>query len=219
MPGKRIRSYEGSDILIKYDPNRCIHAAECVQGLGQVFNPDAKPWIDADGAPAEDIVTVIGKCPTGALSCETRGLVQHDPPSVPTPVKLSMCADGPIYVHGTFALMTPGGEATEAEPRLALCRCGASSSKPYCDNAHAGERFVDAGDIQAEGGEVSGEEGSLTMTPLPNGPVLLRGPFVLTSADGSRVFRGNKAALCRCGESAKKPFCDGVHSKIGFQAE
>jgi len=79
--------------------------------------------------------------------------------------------------------------------------------------------FYDAGMVQAGSTDSSGTEGSLTITPLPNGPVLLRGPFVLTSADGSCVFEGEKAALCRCGKSANKPFCDGAHARIEFQAE
>ena len=218
MSGKRTRSYEGSDITIRYDPDRCIHAAECVRGLGSVFDPDVNPWIDADGAPPEDIVSVIHRCPTGALSHETRGQVRVDPPTVPNPVELSMCADGPIYVHGDFVLSSPDGESTDQDTRLALCRCGASESKPYCDNAHANIEFCDAGMVQGENSDLSGGDGNLTITPLPNGPVLLRGPFVLTSADGSCEFQGEKAALCRCGESAKKPFCDGTHSRIGFQA-
>ena len=87
MSSKRIRSYEGSDITISYDPIRCIHAAECVKGLRRVFNPDAKPWIDADGAPAEDIASVIHRCPTGALSYKTHEQVETEAPSIPTPVK------------------------------------------------------------------------------------------------------------------------------------
>ena len=219
MSSKRIRSYEGSDITISYDPIRCIHAAECVKGLRSVFNPDAKPWIDADGAPAEDIANVIHRCPTGALSYETREQVKTEAPSIPTPVELSMCADGPIYVHGNFVLNSPGSESTDRDTRLALCRCGASKSKPYCDNSHVNVEFYDAGMVLAGSNDSPGTEGSLTITPLPNGPVLLQGPFVLTSADGSCEFQGEKAALCRCGESANKPFCDGAHARIEFQAE
>lgn len=218
MSGKRIRSYEGSDITIRYDPKRCIHAAECVQGLGRVFDPSAKPWINADGAPPAEIAEVVHRCPTGALTYEVHGRNQVDPSAIPTPVELSMCADGPIYVHGSFVVSSPSGQSAAGDTRLALCRCGASDTKPYCDNSHVNIEFSDAGMVETRTRESDGKDESLTVTLLPNGPVLLRGPFVLTSADGSSVFEGEKAALCRCGESANKPFCDGVHSKIGFQA-
>jgi CDGSH-type Zn-finger protein len=54
----------------------------------------------------------------------------------------------------------------------------------------------------------------------PSGPLLVRGPIVLKDVDGNQIDLGGKAvvALCRCGGSTAKPFCDGTHSKIGFQA-
>ncbi len=220
MSETRIRSYEGADITVRYDAGRCIHAAECVRGLRRVFDSDAKPWIDPDAAPADDIVDVIHKCPTGALSYERADESRSEaPPAVPSPVELMICADGPIYVHGDLELMSGDGESKGRETRLALCRCGASANKPFCDNSHTGVKFLDAGEISTDRDDNLASAGNLVITPLPNGPVLLRGPFVLTSADGSRVFRGEKAALCRCGESANKPFCDGVHARIGFQSD
>ena len=54
----------------------------------------------------------------------------------------------------------------------------------------------------------------------PNGPYLVSGAFDLSDADGNPVPTEGKAvvALCRCGGSVTKPFCDGTHSKIGFDA-
>lgn len=49
-----------------------------------------------------------------------------------------------------------------------------------------------------------------------NGPYIVEGEFTLTDANGQPVAV-KKAALCRCGGSTTKPFCDGTHSKIGFQ--
>ena len=55
----------------------------------------------------------------------------------------------------------------------------------------------------------------------PNGPYLIEGPIALTNAAGKSFDTGvNKnIALCRCGASGNKPFCDGTHAKIGFVAE
>ena len=50
-----------------------------------------------------------------------------------------------------------------------------------------------------------------------NGPYIVEGEFTLTDMNGNPV-QVKKAALCRCGGSTSKPFCDGTHSKIGFQA-
>ena len=58
----------------------------------------------------------------------------------------------------------------------------------------------------------------VTVTPLPNGPYLILGPITLIDAEG-RPFsvEGEKVALCRCGASSTKPFCDGTHAQIGFR--
>lgn len=217
MSGKRARSYEGSEITVRYDVDRCIHAAECVRGLGRVFDPDARPWVDPDGASADEIVEVVSRCPTGALSYVRPEEQSGAHPAVPTPAELSVCPDGPIYAHGEFALLTVGGAPAGRETRLALCRCGASANKPFCDNSHVEAGFEDPAEFQRDSAADPAAADVVTMTVLPNGPVLLRGSFILTGADGACEFRGDKAALCRCGESANKPFCDGAHSRVGFQ--
>ena len=56
------------------------------------------------------------------------------------------------------------------------------------------------------------------ITVLKNGPLLVNGPVELKDAEGNAYSIGESFALCRCGASTKKPFCDGTHSKIGFQA-
>ena len=48
----KVRKYEGEKITVKYEVARCIHAGECAYGLKAVFNPDRKPWVDADAADA-----------------------------------------------------------------------------------------------------------------------------------------------------------------------
>jgi len=52
-----------------------------------------------------------------------------------------------------------------------------------------------------------------------NGPYLVSGPVIIQDADGNEYpVKKQTVALCRCGGSTNKPFCDGTHSKIGFQA-
>ncbi len=57
---------------------------------------------------------------------------------------------------------------------------------------------------------------SITIKIRDNGPLVVEGEFRLVDANGIEVPI-KKAALCRCGGSTTKPFCDGTHSKIGFQ--
>lgn len=58
-----------------------------------------------------------------------------------------------------------------------------------------------------------------TITPRDNGPYIVRGPLKLLDAEGNEfTVDGDTVFLCRCGGSANKPFCDGTHKKINFQA-
>ncbi|MHB8215062.1 MAG: CDGSH iron-sulfur domain-containing protein [Candidatus Sulfotelmatobacter sp.] len=57
-----------------------------------------------------------------------------------------------------------------------------------------------------------------TIQVLPKGPYLVAGKFALLDASGKKIEAGEKIALCRCGASTTKPFCDGTHTKIGFDA-
>jgi hypothetical protein len=52
-----------------------------------------------------------------------------------------------------------------------------------------------------------------TVTVYPNGPMVLRGDFVITDVDGNEFDGGRIVALCRCGRSAVKPWCDGSHKR------
>jgi len=56
------------------------------------------------------------------------------------------------------------------------------------------------------------------MTLIPNGPVKLTGPIEIVSATGETVERCTEVFLCRCGGSARKPYCDGTHKRIGFRS-
>jgi CDGSH-type Zn-finger protein len=63
------------------------------------------------------------------------------------------------------------------------------------------------------------EDPSASVTVCEDGPLLLRGRFTLLTQDGAVVDPGRATvALCRCGRSAIKPFCDGTHKVVGFQA-
>lgn len=63
-----IQSYTNGDVTVTYDPEVCTHAARCVKGLPGVFDIKRKPWIDVDGAAAEEIAAQVAKCPSGALT-------------------------------------------------------------------------------------------------------------------------------------------------------
>lgn len=61
------KRYTGKDIDVFFSAEICAHAAKCVKGLPEVFDLKKKPWVNADGAEADEIAKVIDQCPSGAL--------------------------------------------------------------------------------------------------------------------------------------------------------
>ena len=130
-------------------------------------------------------------------------------------------ADGPLHLTGRIRIERPDGAAEDTDEAF-LCRCGASREKPYCDDSHHGAGFTDPGVIQGGrlvpvAGTDAGSDGSVTIVCAADGPLLVRGPLTVVGEDGG-TSRGHKGALCRCGESSAKPFCDGTHRGCGFTA-
>lgn len=218
MRKPKIFAYEGEEVLVEYEARRCIHAEECVKGLPGVFERDRRPWIDPDQASAAEIIEVVGRCPTGALRANSReGALEGASPATNT---LQVLPNGPLYVEGKLELTETDGDLRK-EYRIALCRCGESRNKPFCDKSHVEAGFTDDGSLgdatltPAEGGDVD----PLVLSTVNNGPVLFRGPLEIRGSDREVCQSGGKGALCRCGASANKPYCDGSHVGAGFVAD
>ena len=60
--------YSNREITVYWDQSKCVHAGVCFTYLRRVFNPLQRPWIDMGGAPTEQIIETVCKCPSGALS-------------------------------------------------------------------------------------------------------------------------------------------------------
>ncbi|MBZ0268941.1 CDGSH iron-sulfur domain-containing protein [bacterium] len=212
----KFKRYEHGDVTVEYGLARCIHAAECVRGLPAVFDPERRPWVDPSRADADAIVEVVRRCPSGALRAHVSGAADETPDASAV---LRVVPDGPVHARGPIRLTLPGGETVD-EPRLALCRCGQSKNKPYCDYSHVKAGFRDPGRL-GQGKVKPGPETDPSVVEIrgvPNGPLLVNGSITVLAADGQSM-EGTSCALCRCGESGAKPFCDGTHKKTGFSAE
>jgi CDGSH-type Zn-finger protein len=77
-----------------------------------------------------------------------------------------------------------------------------------------------AGDADRPGApEEQPSDAGATITPYRDGPLIVRGNFRLVDTDGEEIDPGRRTvALCRCGKSGIKPFCDGTHKRTGFTA-
>jgi len=210
-----VKVYKGQGVSVQFKAARCIHAAECVHGLPGVFDPQARPWIQPGKATADEVVEVVNRCPTGALHAS------HDDGRAAEAVsarnELRMVADGPHHLRGDIEIRDDSGKTLARETRMALCRCGASSNKPYCDNSHVGSGFKDEGTC-TPGETMAVVTGPLTLTLCTDGPVHCDGPVAVFNAFGEPVMTAQQAWLCRCGASRNKPYCDGSHKASGFRS-
>jgi uncharacterized Fe-S cluster protein YjdI len=64
------KSFEGKGVTVSFDADVCQHSGNCVKGLGAVFDSKQKPWINPDGASAEEVTAQVAQCPSGALRIE-----------------------------------------------------------------------------------------------------------------------------------------------------
>lgn len=211
------RVYTGEHADVTYSLRRCIHAKECVTRLSTVFNLDQRPWIQVGATDGDILADTVERCPSGALHHLRKDGGTAE--AVPDTNRITLWADGPIQVSGDLRI-TGFEVAVENETRATLCRCGASQNKPFCDNSHTtiGFKAGPASSQQANPEPII-EGGTLHIDAEARGPLRIKGNLRILDADGTEIFAGGTVALCRCGASSNKPFCDGTHLTNGFQAE
>jgi CDGSH-type Zn-finger protein/uncharacterized Fe-S cluster protein YjdI len=209
-----VETVRGKSLLLKFEEKKCIHSRQCVLSRPDVFMPNvAGEWIHPENATPEEIAALAVSCPSGAITYErTDGGKDESAPLV----NLARIREhGPIAFHADLEI-----EGKTAAFRATLCRCGASKNKPYCDSSHVAAGFSATGEPPIiESQPLGARNGKVTVTPAKNGPLLVQGNLEIVSGTGHTVNRVTKTALCRCGQSSKKPYCDGTHAKVGFTTE
>ena len=131
------KEYQKGDLTVIWKPDLCIHSAKCVDGLPEVFKPKSKPWIDVSGATEQEIMSVIDRCPSGALSYKSKNQVQME---TPQNTEIEIIKGGPCVIKSPITIKNSDGSVTELK-RASICRCGQSANKPFCDGSHKGIEF------------------------------------------------------------------------------
>ncbi|MBE2212088.1 MAG: CDGSH iron-sulfur domain-containing protein [Xanthomonadaceae bacterium] len=204
----------GRDVTIHFDGQRCIHSRNCVLLHPDVFVPNVPgEWIHPDAVSPEEVALVARACPSGAITYERTDGGPQEPAPLVNQVRTR--EDGPLAFRATLRI---AGE--DAGFRATLCRCGLSKDKPYCDGSHATGGFVASGErAPQESQPLAMRDGGLDVEPQKNGPLHVIGNLEVVTGTGHTVDRTTETWLCRCGHSGNKPFCDGSHAKVGFQAD
>ena len=217
MSDKKVFEYPGENAQVYWDGRLCIHVGECGRANNELFVGGRKPWCQPDCVSPEVVEEVVSRCPTGALTFTRKDGGAKE--SAQDENVVSVMYNGPLYVRGDLQIDGAAEDMQGVRFRAALCRCGRSENKPFCDNSHEKAGFRDYGAVGESGEGFDAPGGTLKVGKARNGPLLLNGNFTIVAASGRKAWTGTRAALCRCGQSKNKPFCDGAHKEAGFEAE
>jgi uncharacterized Fe-S cluster protein YjdI len=149
------RDYANDQIVVHWDSARCIHSANCLQALPEVFDVRRRPWVRIDAAGADAVAAAVDRCPSRALTYTRLDGGKHGSNGIPaaeaapapadpapgTPVVIALKPDGPLAVEGPVRIELARGEVLEITERVFLCRCGGSADKPFCDGTHKRNGF------------------------------------------------------------------------------
>ena len=208
--------FPGEKVDVVWDGRLCIHIGECGQAEGDLFVGGRKPWCQPDLVDPDDVKGVVGRCPSGALYYDVKDGSESE--SADAENTLIVVYNGPYYVRGDLDIETAADDMPGVKYRAALCRCGLSKNKPFCDNSHEAGKFQDFGAVGEQGEQLVESGGKLSVSLMPDGPMIISGNLTIFAGSGRKAWQGTNVALCRCGASANKPFCDGSHTAAGFKA-
>ncbi len=139
---KNDRDYSNGEITVHWRPAQCIHSTICYSKLRKVFDPARRPWVNMHGASTDEIIEIVGQCPTDALTFtkdkniqkkEEKAEVKKDEKNS---AKIQIIHNGPALISGNFTITDVNGSKLAKANNIALCRCGKSSSMPFCDGTH-----------------------------------------------------------------------------------
>lgn len=222
MSKTKLNSYTGTQYTVTWDRSICTHSEECIRTDSKLFEQGRAPWGQPDLVEFAELDRVVRRCPSGAIqyhatqASDSEAELLEKPEPVNTAISIP---NGPLYVRGNLSIVGSDPENPTPARRVALCRCGHSKNKPFCDNSHIAAGFKDSGAVGREGPGLEEKGGELQIIPNKNGSVRLVGNVTIMAASGCSRWNGPKVSICRCGLSKQKPFCDGSHRDSNFEAE
>ena len=178
-------------------------------------NPESSPDLDNFTVPEP-----LAKKPESTTEKSLDRWFQEQRGSKRVPKRLDVANEllvtngGPLKMTGNIKLINEDGSVTNTNS-LSLCRCGASKSKPFCDDQHLEIEFFDNGAVQqlSDWMPVTRPQ-TISVTVVENGPLKFRGYLRIYNKKGQECITMS-GALCRCGKSSKKPFCDSSQGCAG----
>jgi CDGSH-type Zn-finger protein len=185
------------------DPDQCFS------------NPEPSPNLDSPTVPEP---TAKKPESTDEKAIDRWFLEQRGSKRVPKRLEVAndllVTSGGPLRMTGNITLINEDGSVTHSNS-LNLCRCGASKSRPICDDQHLEIEFLDNGAVsQLSDWMPVHRPQTVTVTCVKNGPLKFRGYLRIYNKKGQECI-SMSGSLCRCGKSSKKPFCDNKQNCSG----
>jgi uncharacterized Fe-S cluster protein YjdI len=143
-----MKEYKNDHIIVHWFPKLCAHPGTCLKLLPEVFNLKQRPWVNVDAAAPEEIISAIDECPSGALryslpkSSKVDAKVANGVGNInfeksnPAVVKIGVNANGPLLMEGPTVVIGLDGNPLKEGSKMALCCCGLSDNRPFCDGTH-----------------------------------------------------------------------------------
>ena len=135
---RAMREYATDEIVVEWEPRLCFHSQNCVRALPVVFDESQRPWVKVDAASADAVEAAVARCPSGALRTRRltdRSVLHSRPPEI------RAASNGPLLLSGGVRILDADGTLLYEGERAALCRCGGSGNKPFCDGTHKTNGF------------------------------------------------------------------------------
>lgn len=133
--------FSNRDITVIWQEALCTHSGRCFRELPAVFDPPGDAFMDLEAAPSPVIMAQVDRCPSGALTYVKIGTAETPAPAGAGPLRVEVLKNGPVVVKGAIVIADSSGLVTFRSGTTALCRCGQSANKPFCDGAHSRTGF------------------------------------------------------------------------------
>lgn len=143
------KGYSNGEVTVYWRPELCIHSANCIIGLPSVFNTKKKPWINIHGSESKEIIKAVDSCPSRALTYLkslkfVTAKISSKGRKKSKYARVQILKDGPALITGNFIIRDIHKKKIKIDHEVAaICRCGGSKKKPFCDGSHLSIGFKD----------------------------------------------------------------------------
>ncbi len=137
----KVKEYSNGEVTVYWRPDLCIHSANCLIELPEVFDSGKRPWINIKAASTEEIIRTVNTCPSRALVYRLNGKTRIQKTSKKKKIakfaRVQILNNGPALITGNFIVRDANKKKVRVSGDvIALCRCGGTKSPPFCDGTH-----------------------------------------------------------------------------------